>query len=58
MQKLRTPQDAEAEHGPRGRLRASFLRGRVALPFAQEARDLTIDIHDETAGGALLLCSL
>ena len=58
MQKLRAPEHAEAEYGPRGRLRASFLRGRVVLPLAQEARDLAIDFHHETAPGALLTCSL
>ena len=58
VQKLRAPPDAEAEHGPRGRLRASFLRGRVVLPLAQEARDLAIDFHHETTPGALLPCSL
>ena len=58
MQKLRAPPHAEAEYGPRGRLRASFLRGRVVLPLAQEARDLAIDVHHATTGGALLPCSL
>ena len=58
VQKLRAPPDAEAEHGPRGRLRASFLCGRIMLPLAQKARDLAIDFHHETIGGALLPCSL
>ena len=52
MQKLRTPPDAEAEHGPRGKLRAGFLRGRSVLSFAQEARDRAIGFHHETTGGA------